>query len=107
MFKIDENEDVRALAIEPKIADRKTGEQKTERDTGVPLWTVTALHQQDDGAPELIKVTIASPTEPEFSPMLAGFTDLEAGIYTIKGDGGGLSNAGLFFRASALVELAA
>lgn len=106
MFRVHEEEDVRALSVEPKIGNLQTGEQKIDRDTSMPLWTVTALHQPSDGGrPELIKVTVPSKSEPDFTPMFAGFERLEMDDYSIKRDGGGLSNAGLWFRAAGLIDL--
>lgn len=109
MFKIDESEDIRAMHVQPKIGDRKTGEQRTDRITGLPLWSVTAIHMSEDPTekPELIQVTVASRTEPEIVPLRMGFEGLEVGIYSIAGDGGGIQAAGLFFRASGLIELEA
>ena len=107
MFKIDESEDIRAMHVQPKIADRNTGEQKIDRQTGLPLWSVTAIHMSDDPAekPELIQVTLASRSEPEVVPLATGFDSLEVGSYAISGNGGGIQAAGLFFRASGLKEV--
>ncbi|SJN36908.1 hypothetical protein FM104_09385 [Microbacterium esteraromaticum] len=106
MFRIHPDEEVRALSVEPKLVNIQTGEQKIDRDTSLPLWTVTALHQPSDGSrPKLVKVTVPSKSEPDFTPMFAGFDRLEVDEYSIKRDGGGLSNAGLWFRAASLIEL--
>ncbi|MGO2091285.1 MAG: hypothetical protein ACTH34_05410 [Microbacterium gubbeenense] len=109
MFKIDETEDIRVLAVQPKIADRKTGEQKIDRVSNLPVWSVSALKMSDDPLekPELITVSVTSRTEPEVVPLATGFEGLEVGNYAIPGDGGGIQAAGLFFRASGLVELQA
>lgn len=109
VFKIDETEDIRALAVQPKIADRKTGEQKIDRVSNLPVWSVSALKMSDDPLekPELITVSITSRTEPEVVPLATGFEGLEVGNYAIPSDGGGIQAAGLFFRASALVALEA
>lgn len=47
------------LSAEPKT-DRD-GTQKSSRD-GVPQWTVNVLHTPATGKPEVIAVTVASPT---------------------------------------------
>lgn len=109
MFKIDESEDIRALAVQPKIADRKTGEQKIDRATSMPVWSVSALKMSDDPTekPELIQVSVASRTEPVIVPLATVFEGLEVGNYAIAGDGGGITAAGLFFRASGVVALEA
>lgn len=109
MFKIDESEDIRALSFQPKVADRKTGEQKVDRASNLPVWSVSALKMSDDPLekPELITVSIVSRVEPEIVPLATGFEGLEVGNYAIPGDGGGIQAAGLFFRASGLVELQA
>ena len=93
MLKIDEQEPIRALSVEPKTD--QDGAQKIDRE-GFPLWTVIALHEPQNARPELIKVTVPAADIPEVLPMKTGFVGLVAGGWSTPTGGG------IFFRAEGL-----
>jgi len=102
MIRIHDDANIAAISAAPKTDMDKV--QKLDS-AGVPLWSITALHMPEDGGkPELITVTVPSRSEPVFIPTQAGFENLELGFYNMPNSKGG-ANAGLYFRASALVEL--
>lgn len=107
MFTIDPT-GISALDVEEKTAlDRNSGvrTQRTDRESGMPLWSVSALKKVPGEKPEILTVTIAAATRPNVEPMTQTFEGLQLGYYEINGEGG--SQSGLYFRAAALVPIAA
>lgn len=98
MFKLaDTNNIVAGRQVTAKL-DHETKQQKRD-DEGVPLWTVSGLHEPENSRPETMQVTIAAHQAPEYTPFYAVFTDLEIGMYSMGG------KSGLFFRASGIADL--
>lgn len=89
-----------ALNVEAKIANRTTGEVRTDRQTGLPLWGVDTYVINPSGDGALMTVTIPSATRPEVTGPCE-FDDLVASQYAISNEGGGVT-AGMAFRATAI-----
>jgi hypothetical protein len=107
MFTIDPT-GISALDVEEKTAlDRATGvrTQRMDRESGLPLWSIAALKRTPGEKAEILTVTIASATRPSVEPMTQTFEHLQLGYYEINGEGG--AQSGLYFRAAALVPIAA
>ena len=88
----------------PKVADRKTGVQKVDQASNLPMWTTELTALTPNGA-SVLQVTTASAVAPAVS---VGQTvvpeDLEALPWSNK-DRDGEMRMGIAFRASALRAL--
>jgi hypothetical protein len=89
---------------EPKVADLKTGAQKIDQESGLPMWTTELTALTDRGA-SVIQVTTVSQTIPVVSVGEIVVPDgLEALPWTNK-DRDGELRTGIAYRASALKVL--
>ena len=87
---------------EPKVADLKTGVQKVDRESNLPMWTTELLALAHSGGASVIQVTTVGQVPPQLSigePVVP--EDLEALPWSNRG-GDGETRMGIAFRASAL-----
>jgi hypothetical protein len=88
-------------APKAKIADRKTGVQKSDHESGLPMWTTELMAMGADGAP-VIAVTTASAAVPQLAQGKSVVPEgLEALPWSNK-DRDGELRMGIAFRAKAL-----
>ena len=89
----------------PKIGDRKSGAQKIDQNSGLPMWTTELLALAHSGGASVIQVTTTGQTAPQLTigePVVP--EDLEALPWSNRG-GDGETRMGIAFRASALRAL--
>lgn len=99
MYKLDAASDFRVVSYAPKT-DMESKQQKQDKKTNELLWTITALHFEEEGArPELVNATLASNVEPDFTPMFAQLEGVKIGYWAV-GD-----KSGVYFQAAGIVEL--
>jgi len=83
-----------AIQTAPKVKNRETGEQKTDRRTGLQLWSVDCLRTESDGAnAATVSVTIPSPQPPRVNGQRVSFSNLIALHWATE------TSSGLAFRA--------
>ncbi len=90
-----------AKAVEPRMGVvRGLRQQRTENETGRPLWLIECILDREDERGEFIKVQVPSDTEPvitKFAPITFG-GDFHAEPYNM-GD-----NAGVTYRSSSWTQ---
>lgn len=83
------------VSKDPEEKTDQNGRQKTERDTGRPMWSTQVVVLDDDGA-EVIKVTTVGEKPSVKKGQLVTVSDLEALPWATNG------RNGVAFRASVL-----
>lgn len=89
------------LAAQPKIGDRKTGTQKVDPRSGLPMWVTQLTAISTDGA-RVLQVTTVSPTPPTVS---VGETVVPVGLEALpwsNEDREGKVRFGIAYRAQEL-----
>lgn len=83
------------VSKDPEEKTDQNGRQKTERETGRPMWSTQVVVLDDDGA-EVIKVTTVGEKPSVKKGQLVAVSDLEALPWATNG------RNGVAFRASGL-----
>jgi hypothetical protein len=89
----------------PKVGDRKSGAQKIDQASGLPMWTTELTALAHTGGASVIQVTTTGQMPPQVSIGEAVVPDdLEALPWSNRG-GDGETRTGIAYRASALRAL--
>lgn len=86
----------------PKIADRRTGVQKVDQKTNLPMWTTELTQISLDGGARVIQVTTLAQTAPAVS---IGETVIPEGLVAMpwsSKDNGGELRFGIAYKADTL-----
>ena len=89
----------------PKVGDRKSGAQKIDQTSGLPMWTTELTALAHTGGASVIQVTTTGQVAPQVSIGASVVPeDLEALPWSNRG-GDGETRMGIAYRASALRAL--